>query len=110
MLYVPREIKVRKETQGYDHTVCNLTLRNPVARRVSPCKSSAISTVLSRGAAREKIMVARASSMEFRLAAARCCKLHARIQDDAAAASSSPSPMVVARAFSTAFDAAAVSR
>ena len=32
-------------------------------------------------------MVSTASSLEFRLAAASCCKLHARIQDDTAAAS-----------------------
>ena len=41
-LYVQREIKVRKETHDYDHAIWSLTLRNPVARRVNPCKSSAI--------------------------------------------------------------------
>ena len=41
----------------------------------------------ARGAARGKLMVATASSMEFRLAATSGRKLHARIHDDAAAAS-----------------------
>ena len=41
----------------------------------------------TRGAARGKLMVATASSMEFRLAATSGRKLHARIHDDAAAAS-----------------------
>ena len=43
--------------------------------------------VFIRGAARGKLMVATASSMEFRLAATSGRKLHARIHDDAAAAS-----------------------
>ena len=42
---------------------------------------------MAKGAARGKLMVATASSMEFRLAATSGRKLHARIHDDAAAAS-----------------------
>ena len=43
--------------------------------------------IRSRGAAGGNFLVATASSMEFMLAAASCRKLHARIQDDTAAAS-----------------------
>ena len=54
----------------------------------------------------EKFIVVTASSMEFRLAAANCRKLHAQIQDDAAAASRH----TIKVALSGYFDTAAASR